>query len=160
MLSQRDAVLKAITNVQNKEIEGKVELTKDEKAQVIEIIVAGFQNNEISLKKTYESEKKLRAYTKGMVNDALRKDKRLNGGIKYEYANPGSRVGSSNPVVKELRKLKSTLTEANDIELVDAQIEAQLDIIKQEREAKKAAKVKEVKINIDNIPEELLHLVK
>jgi len=40
---------------------------------------------------------KLRSYCSGLQSNWLRKDTRLNGGVKYVAKNPGSRAGSTDP---------------------------------------------------------------
>jgi len=110
---------------------------------------------EIELKedarKKYDTESKLRSYCDGLVSNWLRKDDRLNGGEKYEPKNPGSRAGSGDEVVRELRKLKKITADETHLTAIDAEIEKRLAAIK-------ASKAKDVEIDVEKLPEELRHL--
>jgi len=80
----------------------------------------------------------------------LRKDKRLNGGEKYEIKNPGSRAGSGDDMLKALKALRSTLTDDDAIASIDEAIDnriAELSV------------VKKVTIDPESLPEHLRHLI-
>jgi hypothetical protein len=116
VMTQEEAVFQAITRVMG-EVEGKFEPTKEERAQVTEILVEGFKSGRIALKDTpsnrekLSDDAKLRSYCSGLQSNWLRKDERLNGGIKYVPQNPGSRAGSTDPQVKAMRVLLATRTD-------------------------------------------------
>jgi len=86
------------------------------------------------------------------VGNHLRKDKRLNGGEKYEIKKPGSRAGSGDATLKALKALQTT---------VDADSESwhQIEAAIYERTTE-LSKKKEVTINVEALPEEFRHLVK
>ena len=161
MLKQKESVFNAVESVlveSGKSVEGRVELTKEERGQVVslvtESIISGDTEFSDSAKTTYDTPEKIRSYVVGLVNNWIRKDKRLNGGTAYTPKNPGSRAGSTDPVIKELRKLLSTLTEDDHKAAVQAEINTRLEEI---QAAKQATKKEE--INLDNIPEHLRALV-
>lgn len=110
MLTQEEAVFQAITNV-CEAIDGRFEPTREQRAQVTEILVEGFKAGKIALKDTPSNREKLaddaklRSYCSGLQSNWLRKDERLNGGVKYVPKNPGSRTGSTDPQVKAMRNL-------------------------------------------------------
>ncbi len=111
--------------------EGGVEkvVTKDMRAQILNVIVAGFQAGEIDMstegKAKYEDEKKLRGYVSGLVSNWFRKDPRLNGGGKYVAKNPGSRAGSTDDQIKALKALREAKADdAEALAAIDAAIEA------------------------------------
>lgn len=141
MLSQKAAVYNAVSSITQFDDGDKVELTKEQRAQVVEMVCAGFQANEVSLsdaaRAKFDTPEKLRSYTSGMVNNWLRKDTRLNGGSKYVTKDPGSRTGSGDAVIKNLKLLKSTITDEAKITEIDHAIEAR----KSELAAEKAKNV-------------------
>lgn len=134
-------------------------LTYITKAQIEEVvnvvtaqIIAG--KVEFGAKEKYDTDAKVRAYTKGMVNNWHRKSLQLNP-VKYEAKNPGSRAGSSDPMVREMKKLKAQLTAAGDEETAN-EVQAQIDARIQEVKPTKSLPT----INTSALPESLRHLVK
>lgn len=94
-------------------------------------------------------------YVVGMVTNWFNKSKELNGGVKYETKNPGSRAGGSDPMLREMRLLKKQLAEVGNDDGV-AKVEAAIN----ERIAQiNATKLKTVEINPDNLPEHLRTLL-
>jgi hypothetical protein len=95
-MSQRTIVEQAILQVLNTvEFAGKVELTKEQTSQVLDIVAAELvKQNEIkpeAMAKFKDIAGVRAKYASGLLNDNLRKNPRVNGGIKYEAKNPGSR---------------------------------------------------------------------
>lgn len=134
-LSQKAAVYNAITSVLKEHgvafedgmnIQGI--MTRDLRGQVNAILVEGFKSGSIELDREYD-DSELKAYVSGLQSNWIRKDKRFNGGTQYVAKNPGSRAGSSDPMLKNLRALRSTLTSESDIAEVDAHIEKRLSEI-------------------------------
>ena len=162
MLNQKEGTYQAIETVlaeAGKTIEHgeKVQLTDAEKEKVIETVANGFFDGQIimkpeSFKKHAASRQAMRAYVAGLVKNWLAKDKRLNGGVEHTIKNPGSRAGVGDQVLKELKKLKATLTNPDQIAYVDAEIDKR----KAELQAEKDLGLE---INPDLIPENLRHLI-
>jgi hypothetical protein len=93
-------------------------------------------------------------YVVGMVTNWFNKSKELNGGVKYETKNPGSRVGAGDAQLKEMRILRKQLAELGNTEglaRVDEAIAQRLAEIG-------AAKQPTIEINPDNLPEFLRDL--
>jgi len=156
MLNQKDGVFSAVCEVFGQDsFDSKLEYTKDQAHEVCEIVTIGLMDGTISMsteaKAKYDDHTKMRQYAGGLVANWFRKDLRLNGGEVYEIKSPGSRAGSGDPVLKELRKLKKAVTPAQ-AEAVQEEIDKRLALI----QTKKSA---DVIINTDLIPEELRHLV-
>lgn len=131
---------------------GKFVPTKDQRKELIECVTEGIMSGFIEFseeaKAKYVTKDDVRGYVNGMVSNWLRKDVRLNGGEKYVTKNPGSRAGQGDEVLKNLKALRTTLTEADHIAAVDLEIEA--------RTAELAkSKAKTVTIDMDKIPAEL-----
>src|SRR5690606_35898849 len=135
--SQKEAVFSAVTSVlseagvdvpEGTPVSGV--LTREYRGQVTNILVEGFNSGTIALDKMFESEAALRAYCSGLTSNWLRKDTRLNGGIKYVAKNPGSRVGAADPQLKAMRVLLSTKTEASDRAEIQKFIDARVAEIK------------------------------
>ena len=158
-MKQNDAVFQAVCSVFEQDgFDGAVELTKQQKDSVVSIVTEGILNGSVDFsteaKAKHDTDAKVKAYTNGMVSNHLRKDKRLNGGEKYEAKNPGSRSGNGDEQLKALRALKSTLTSTEDIEAIDQAIGTRLAEI-QSAKAKPTAP-----ININALPEAFRHLAK
>lgn len=156
-MKQNDAVFQAVCSVLNVNgFDGAVELSKDQRESVISMvtegIVAGKVDFSAEARAKHDTPEKVKSYTTGMVSNHLRKDKRLNGGEKYEIKKPGSRAGSGDATLKALKALQTT---------VDADSESwhQIEAAIYERTTE-LSKKKEVTINIDALPEEFRHLVK
>ena len=95
----------------------------------------------------------LNKYCNGLISNWVKKDKRLNGNVKYSIKNPGSRAGQGDEQVKELRKLLKQVTSADAKEQVQAALDARVAEVKAER-------TPSLVINTDALPEHLQHLVK
>lgn len=153
MLSQKAAVYSAVQSIHSFDDNQEVTLTKDERAQVVAIVCAAFDAHEVVLsdaaRAKFDTPEKLRSYTSGMVNNWLRKDTRMNGGTKYVTKNPGSRAGSADALIKNLKLLKSTISDPDKLTQIEAAIEARQAEIKVE-------KAKDVEIDFSAISPELL----
>ncbi len=153
MLTQKEGVYNAIASLKSFDDGDEVVLSKDEKATVVEMVCASFEANEVALsdnaRAKFDTPEKLRSYTSGMVNNWLRKDTRLNGGSKYVTKNPGSRAGSGDSVIKNLKLLKSTISDDAKIAEIDSAIEARKTEIA-------AEKAKDVEIDFSVISPDLL----
>src|SRR5271155_807760 len=85
VMTQEEAVFQAITNVMGEQ-DGAYVPSKEERAQVTEILVESFKAGKIALKDTPSNaekladDSKLRGYCSGLQSNWLRKDPRLNGG--------------------------------------------------------------------------------
>jgi len=155
-MKQNDAVFGACVIVLGQDgFDSAVELTKEQRSVVVGMVTDGIMSGQVDFsaeaRAKHDTEAKVKTYVGGMVSNHLRKDKRLNGGEKYEAKAPGSRAGSGDEQLKALKALKATLTEASDIASVDAAIETRLAEITVK---------KTVAININALPEEFRHLVK
>lgn len=158
-LTQKEAVFQAVNSVF---VENNVNvaegtdvstlMTRELRAQVNQILFEGFRSGNVELDRTF-NDSELKGYVSGLQSNWLRKDKRLNGGAKYTTKNPGSRVGSSDPSLKAMRTLLSTLTTDSDRAEVQSAISARVSEIQ-------ASKVKKVSIDTTVLPSALRNLVK
>jgi hypothetical protein len=158
MISQKECVYLAVCEVIGVDgFNGKAELSKEQLSKVHGIVTDVMSDGGAELsaeaKAKYCTRELLLTYVKGMVNNWLRKDTRLNGGSKYVTKNPGSRSGSKDPQLSELYKLKSLV--AHDDESV-AKVESAIKLRLEQIAAEKAPKVE---INADLIPDELKDLL-
>ena len=158
VLNQKNGVFAAVCSVTNQDsFDSAVELTKEQRASVIEIVTQGLIAGEIEMKDEsrakYDDEQKMKTYTNGLVSNHLRKDLRLNGNTPHTIKNPGSRAGSGDKVVKELKKLQSTFTETAQIEACQVEIDKRMAVIKSE-------KAKSVEIDMSLIPDDLKSLLR
>jgi hypothetical protein len=158
-MNQKEAVYGAIKSVfanSGKTFEDgdRVTLTKEETAMVVSIVASGISNGtvEFSAESKPKHEKDgFKSYTGGLVNNWLRKDKRLNGNVKHEIKNPGSRTGSQDSQVKTLKELRKTFI--NDPAKL-AEIDSALTKRQTELAAEKAAATVKA-VDLTAIPEEL-----
>lgn len=144
-MNQKEAVYQAVVNVTGFNGEGAVSITKEQRAQVNAILFEGFKSGAIELDREF-TDSDLKGYVSGLQSNWLRKDKRLNGGMQYVAKNPGSRSGSTDPQIKAMRTLLSTLTDESEKAEVQKHIDARLAEI---------APTKKVTIDYASLPAEL-----
>lgn len=130
--------------------------TSDGRKTIVEMVTNAMAAGEIELSEEarakYDTPAKLKSYCNGLVSNWLRKDKRLNGGVKYEAKNPGSRAGSGDEVIRELRKLLKITKDESHRAAIEAEIDKRLEVIR-------AEKGTTVTIDVEKLPEELRYLV-
>jgi hypothetical protein len=135
----------------------KTVLTAQIKSDVRTTLFNEFRAGNVEVSEEFKAEKlnndsELKKYIAGLVSNWIRKDKRLNGNVKHEIKNPGSRAGQGDAQVRELRKLLKKVK--------GTQAEAKVQTALNNRITEvKAAKVKVEAINVEDIPEELRELV-
>jgi hypothetical protein len=147
-ITQGEAVFQAVCEVLEGEPDGKVSLTDAQLEAVHSKVFLAFTSGACHHSKN-PTEAQLLKYIPGLVNNWLRKDQRLNGGVTYQAKNPGSRSGSGDESIKAMKMLLSVTTET----AARAQIQAAID----ERLAELKPKVE---IKVEALPEALRHLVK
>lgn len=125
------------------------EWAKEQLTEVHEMVVQAFLSGEVEKRSGGSDEAAIRKYVPGLVNNWVRKSKELNGGEVYIPKNPGSRSGSGD---EKLRNLKVLLTLVTDPE---ARVAVQQEIDKRVAELQP-----KVEINVDLLPESLRHLLK
>ena len=156
--SQKEGVFGVIEKLladKGAKIEGKVDLTKEERAVVVRDVTAGIESGEIELsteaRAKYDTTEKLRGYVSGMVSNWLRKDERLNGGVQYEIKNPGSRAGRGDAQLTEMRKLLKITTDPTGRQAIEQAINERMATLKAET-------AKKVEVNFDVLPESLRNM--
>ena len=162
MRNQRTATVEALVNVYNETAEsefvfnGEVNLkdviTPQQKDKTKAILFNAFKTKQVSYKPSFQykvdNDAELNKYIGGLINNWLRKAPELNGGERYVIQNPGSRTGSSDPQIRELKKLLSKFKGTEN----EAKIQAAI--------GNRIAELKpEVEIDTDLIPAELQGLV-
>ena len=158
-VSQKEAVYRAAMSVLSENNINVSEgtnvstlITHELRSQVNQILFEGFRSGTIELDREF-SDSDLKAYVSGLQSNWLRKDKRLNGGAQYSAKNPGSRTGSSDPSLKAMRALLSTLTTDADRSEVQTAIDARVSEIQ-------ASKVKKTVIDASVLPAALQSMIK
>lgn len=130
-------------------------LNDSDKAKVRELLFTAFRSGSIEYKDSFQSkvddDSELKKYISGLVNNWIRKAKEFNSGQTYKAKNPGSRAGSQDPEVKEMRKLLSVTTDPQSRTMIEQAIS--------ERIAELKAEQNQVEINVDNLPAHLRHLI-
>lgn len=137
-MTQKEAVYQAVVNVCGTQDEAYAP-SKEERAQVNNILFEGFQQGTINFDGALPDDTKLKAYVSGLQSNWLRKDGRLNGGTKYVAKNPGSRAGSTDGQVKAMRLLLSTKTDASERAEIQTHIDRRLAEIKPTKSAELTA---------------------
>jgi hypothetical protein len=146
-MTQGEAVFQAVMAQIDGDIVGRVELNKAQLEAVHEAVFLMFKTGETT-HKSNPDDAALKKYIPGLVNNWLRKDKRLNGGVKYETKNPGSRSGSGDESVKAMRTLLAMTSDPAAKQAIQVEID------------KRVAELKpKLEINIDALPEALRALV-
>jgi hypothetical protein len=148
-MSQKEAVYQAVTNVCGV-TDSAYEPTREQRASVNQILFEGFRSGGIQCETEF-NDAELKSYVSGLQSNWLRKDTRLNGGVKYVAKNPGSRTGSTDPQIKALRILMSTKTDPSEVAEIQAFIDKRLAELKP---------AKSVTLNVEDVPAELRHLIK
>ena len=126
-------------------------LTPDDKKNVRSILFTMFQQGKVDFKDSskLQDTKYMTDYISGLVNNWIRKAPEFNSQVKYEAKNPGSRQGSQDEQVREMKKLLSTVQDQATKDLIQSHIDNRL------AELKPA-----ITVNLDLIPESLRHLIK
>lgn len=168
--SQREAVFKAtmevleksgIEFVPNQTVVHDV-VTKEHRSQILDIVTNMFKTGQVTFSDNASNQKKLsdtselRKYVSGLVSNWHNKDKSLNAGQAYQSKTPGSRQGSSDPELKELRLLRKALVargaDTKSISSVDEAIESRMQQLGQTKKVK-------TNVNVELLPEELRALL-
>ena len=129
-MSQKDAVFQAVTTVleennihfEEGQTEVKPLLTTEMRRTIQSLLYQGFKSGTIALSANYD-DKKLHSYCNEIISNHTAKDKRLNGGIKFEIKNPGSRAHVGDAALKNMQLL---LLQTKD-ESIKATIQAEID---------------------------------
>lgn len=146
-ISQGEAVFQAVSQVLNSQIDGKVTLTDAQTEAVYAKVLMAFTEG-VTVHKANPTPEALKKYIPGLVNNWLRKDKRLNGNTKYQAKNPGSRAGTGDESIKAMRTLLSATTDVDARAQIEAAIQARLNELKPKPT-----------VNVAALPEALRHLV-
>ena len=158
-MSQKQAIINAVLSFYpNYEMGGEVTLksilTKESKETIRKTLFEGFRAGKISFESKAEllaNDSYLNKYVSSLLDNWVRKLPDFNNGGIYAIKNPGSRSGSSDLQVKNMRALlkKPGLTAEQKVE-IQAAIDSRLVEIKPESK---------VEIDVNQIPENLRHLV-
>ena len=153
-MNQRQIIKQAIIEVVGS-INGKVELTSEQRKQVLDIIsadmVAHGAISEEAMTKFVDVAGVRKHYAVGVLNNWMRKDPELNGGTKYETKNPGSRTKDA--TLQALKAIVEQFTADNNPNLPAAVEEYNkcFDALK-----KAKAKTKSTEIDFSVLPAETL----
>ena len=165
MISQKQAVTNAVKTIHpdykfSGEVILKSQLTPKTKKQMRTLLFEAFRAGEVVYSKdpaNLQDDKYLTKYVAGLLDNWVRKNNEFNNNFKdtatgkYEHKNPGSRTGSQDEQIKEMRKLLKTIDDPETKAQVQEAIDARIAKIK-------PASV--VTINAEALPEALRHLVK
>lgn len=158
MTSQKDGVFNAVEAFmsENDRVLGddKVILSTDDRASVVDMLVAATEAGELE-RKSNKTGSNHKEYWQGTLSNWLRKDPRLNGNVKYEAKNPGSRAGAGDGKLKNLKMLlkQVELTKCDEsiVKVTEAIASRELELANE--------RAKKLEVNADLIPEELQHLI-
>ena len=160
MVNQKQAVTNAVLAVKpDYQLNGEViladVLNSDDKKQARAILFEGFKAGEIAMTeqakvKYLHDDTALSKYVSGLLDNWIRKNTEFNNGQAYVTKNPGSRAGSGDEQVREMRKLLKVTSDEQARALIQQAITERLAAIKPEST---------VTINADALPEHLRHLV-
>jgi len=159
-MNQRNATCNTILAVLeesgvNYELNGQIAisevLSSDMKTKVRDIIFTMFREGNVEYREEFQAkvdnDTELKKYVSGLVNNWVRKAPEFNAGIVHKAKNPGSRAGSTDPQIKEMKKLLSVTADSNAKHAIQSAIDTKLAEIQ-------ASKAK-VEIDLSAIPESL-----
>ncbi len=154
-MTQGDVVFQAVVAVFG--VEGKLNeavpetkaWTEEQKRAVHGRVFLSFKTGETVKSSGGTDDASLLKYIPGLVNNWVRKDLRLNGGVKYTAKNPGSRSGGGDEAIRNMKILLGAVTDPEARAAIQAEIDKRMEEIKPK-----------VTINVDALPEALRHLVK
>lgn len=149
-MTQGNAVYAAVVAVLGGEIDGPVQLTDIQLKEVEEAVFFAFKSGQCTKNSGGQDDGSLKKYIPGLVNNWLRKDLRLNGGVKYQAKNPGSRSGTGDDTIRNMKVLLKHF-EGN----IEAQEQIQLEINKRIEELKPP----KTTVDVSKLPESLKHLI-
>lgn len=164
-IGQKDAVVKAVKEVLGSQFSPNVSvstiITKEQKNQVrvkvYNAIVEGYVNFSKDI-----SQKELKKYVNGMVDNHIRKAKELNGGAKYSTKNPGSGRGRRDPRLVNLKRLQTKYSEKEPeylkIQEAIEKREVELIVARAKAAAERKNKAKLKSIDKEVLPQELSYL--
>lgn len=159
MLSQKECVFATIEEFFTNNgltLPNKVSLSLSDKKLIVEALtdkaMLGCMSLEPESKAKYHSRDLMLGYCTKLLNNWLRKDIRLNGGVKFFIKNPGSKAGTSDPQIKQLKEIKSKIIDATYTKAIDEQINIRLSKLNNNKKFKS--------INKDLLPEEIQSLIK
>ena len=147
---------RSVEFVLNGDVNIKDVLNDSDVKEVRRRVCDGFENNEIQMSdksrdKYIGNEKELSKYVGGLVNNWIRKCKEFNGGNNYQPKNPGSRKGSGDEMVREMRKLLKTITNQEVRNEIELEIKKRIELINPESV---------IVIDSEKLPQHLQYLVK
>jgi hypothetical protein len=123
-------------------------LSDADKKSIRDALFSMFRNDQVEMsdeaKVKYTDDSDLKSYISGLVNNWIRKAPEFNNGGKYVPKNPGSRAGSGDEQIKEMKKLFGATTD----ESIKATIKAAID-------ARIAELKPTVEVDYSKLPEEL-----
>ena len=144
-MNQKTGVFMAICAVLGTDkFTGPVKLESGQKEEVFKKLQQQFEAGEIEFAGEDRTPEKLKKYIPGLVNNWLRKDERLNGGGKYQPKNPGSRTGSGDETIKNMKLLLQNVDDPEAKRTIQEEIEKRKAELKPRQE-----------INVDALPEHL-----
>ena len=147
-MNQKDGVFAAVLAVCGPNFNQPIleHVSDGQLKDIHDLVVAEFQAGNIEYRGGCPAEERIRKYVPSLVNNWMRKDLRLNGGKEYEPKRPGSRQGSGD---EQLRNLKALL------ELVpDATAKAEIRKAIEQRTMELEA-AKRPTVDITKVPEHL-----
>ena len=155
-MRQVDAVINAVKEVKpdfefGVDIGLKV-ISGELRKQVCAIVTAGLADGTIDYGKDRSDSSAVKKYANNVVNNWLRKNKKLNGNSNYEIKNPGSRATGGD---KELKALKAARKLHGDDPETAAEIDRHIERRRAEIAAEKAKDEALTEEQLDALPAEL-----
>lgn len=136
---QKDAVYDVVVSVFQKNgikfssgvTDARQLLDKELRKQVVDQLIRDFNAGVIPLTSPQND---MKEYVSGLLSNWLRKDLRLNGGVRHKVKSPGVRKGQQDALIKNLRTLQSTLQPGtSSYQAVQARIDNRLLEIKRDQ---------------------------
>ena len=159
-MNQKDAVFNAVVSVLGSTPTEAVQLTAEQRAEVIDAVAAGLADSSIDFteesRAKYSDEASIRRYTAGLISNYLRRDPRLSGGVKHVATPKGPRTPKDDQLaeMKTLRQKLEAEGNQDGVTEVNEAIEARTAELRAAKEQSKP-KTKAVTVDLTKIPDEL-----
>jgi hypothetical protein len=151
MMNQRQATVSVLLSVLSEdgvdyELNGPTPindvLQPYHKEQARTILITMFRTGRVQYRPEFQSkvddDSEIKKYVGGLINNWIRKAKEFNNGEAYVPSNPGSRAGSGDAQIRELKKLLAKVKGTEHEAKVQAAIQARIEEIKPKLEINEA----------------------
>ena len=161
MIKQSEAVVNAVQdtlgdNFVTHETVAKDVLTNDQLTSIVDTITQGIMDGEIAYGKNLD-EKDVKKYVSSMVNNHLRKSKKLNGGTTHKPTKEGTKRDEQLKALNQLLKTSSYEEGSEEHNAILKSIQERKQELAEKRASTRVVS-KHVSVDVSSLPDDLKHL--